>query len=855
MRRRKVKADVSKAAVVLTNPTHYAVALGFDFATMEAPKVLAKGRNLLAEEIKAEARWAGVPIRREPAAGALALSLGRSRPGDSGRSLRRGGGDSRLPLPAARGGRDARAARARSRAGPGSRPKASPATMRGRDSRSPVRNAAHREASDEHHRDSAEPRDRFPPISILAAAAGIRAAAGRHQRDLCHAGAAAGCGAGSSAGACRWPPRSSSFCPRCRFAARSSCRVFPTLLLLLTLFRLSLNIASSRRILLHGSEGTAAAGKVIEAFGQFVVGGNYVVGFVLFLALIAIQFLVVSHGAVRTAEVTARFTLDALPGKQMAIDADMNAGLIDEAEARRRRQAIAREAEFYGAMDGAARFNQRDSLATILITAINIIAGLLIGTLQQGIDLGEAVRTYTDPHRRRRAGDDDPVAAGLGGRRHHADPRQLGRHAGRRDLASSCWRGPQRSIWPAWSRGAMCLIPGSAEAGVSAGCCGSLLGWRAVSAASPPAIIRGRAGRGGEEEGRARAGVGAGGAAAPGRPDPRDRISADSAGGREAGRAAAEPGAFAAPPSLRGDGLSGSAGAYLGQPAPQAARVSVLAARAWRLAAGRPRVRNCWPSRAIRARRPLAGKETREPAFGVPAVWIAPALEEQAIAAGYSVVDAVTVITTHLGELIRQHAWELLGRAETKRLLDSLNESHPKLIEELVPKLLTLGEVGRVLEQLLRERVSIRDLGTILEALLETAPLNKSLVALVEAARQALGRRLVQPLLDGDGQLPVLLLDPALEEEILATLSPETGQRLLTAAAAHGVRRCVRRLTDSVRHLIGAASASALPVLLCPSPARYHVKRWLEPILPRLAVVAAGEIPPEIRLRPVGTVR
>ena len=171
--------------------------------------------------------------------------------------------------------------------------------------------------------------------------------------------------------------------------------VFPTLLLLLTLFRLSLNIASSRRILLHGNEGTAAAGKVIEAFGQFVVGGNYVVGFVLFLALIAIQFLVVSHGAVRTAEVTARFTLDALPGKQMAIDADMNAGLIDEATARKRRQAIAQEAEFYGAMDGAARFNQRDSLATILITAINIIAGLLIGTLQQGIDLGEAVRTYT----------------------------------------------------------------------------------------------------------------------------------------------------------------------------------------------------------------------------------------------------------------------------------------------------------------------------------------------------------------------------------------------------------------------------------------------------------------------------
>jgi flagellar biosynthesis protein FlhA len=252
-------------------------------------------------------------------------------------------------------------------------------------------------------------------------------------------------------------------------------------------------------------------------------------------------------------------------------------------------------------------------------------------------------------------------------------------------------------------------------------------------------------------------------------------------------------------------------------------------------------------------RRPLAGKEAREPAFGVPAVWIAPALEDQAIAAGYSVVDAVTVITTHLGELIRQHGYELLGRAETKRLVDSLNESHPKLMEELVPKLLTLGEVGRVLEQLLRERVSIRDLGAVLEALLETAPVNKGLVGLVESARQALGRRLIQPLLDPDGQLPVLLLDGALEEEILATLSPETGQRLL-AAGTPGTP-VVRRLADSLRQLIPAASAAALPVLLVPSPARYHVKRWLEPVLPRLAVVAAGEIPPEVRLRPVGTVR
>jgi flagellar biosynthesis protein FlhA len=253
-------------------------------------------------------------------------------------------------------------------------------------------------------------------------------------------------------------------------------------------------------------------------------------------------------------------------------------------------------------------------------------------------------------------------------------------------------------------------------------------------------------------------------------------------------------------------------------------------------------------------RRALAGKETREPAFGVPAIWIAPALEDQAIAAGYSVVDAVTVINTHLGELIRRHAYELLGRAETKRLMDTLNESHPKLMEELVPKLLSLGEVERVLEQLLRERVSILDMGAILEALLEAAPVSKNVVSLVEAARQALGRRLIQPLVDGEGQLPVLLLDGELEEGILATLSPETSQRMLSAGSAPGTP-VVRRLTDSLRRLIPATSAAAHPVLLVPSPARYYVKRWLEPFLPRLAVVSAGEIPPEIRLRPVGTVR
>ena len=627
--------------------------------------------------------------------------------------------------------------------------------------------------------------------------------------------------------------------------------VFPTLLLLLTLFRLSLNIASSRRILLHGSEGTAAAGRVIEAFGQFVVGGNYVVGFVLFLALIAIQFLVVSHGAVRTAEVTARFTLDALPGKQMAIDADMNAGLIDEAEARRRRQAIAREAEFYGAMDGAARFNQRDSLATILITAINIIAGLLIGTLQQGIELSEAARTYTVLT----VGDGlvtlipsllVSVAGGITLTRANSAG-MLGGEIRQQLLAK-----PATLYLASLVSAAMCLIPGLPKLAFLAVAAGLYWSARRVAArplpAAPAELMPGEKKKAEQAQGSDLAALlrleeltlEIGFQLIP--------LVDEKLGGQLLNRVralrrhlSAELG-FLVPPVHISDNLRLRPREYL------------FSLRGLEIGRWQTEGPQLLAVSGDPGRRPLAGKETREPAFGVPAIWIAPALEEQAAAAGYSVVDATTVITTHLGELIRRHAWELLGRAETKRLMDSLNESHPKLLEELVPKLLTLGEVGRVLEQLLRERVSIRDLGAILEALLETAPVNKSVVALVEAARQTLGRRLVRPLLDGEGQLPVLLIDPALEEEILATLSPETGQRLLAAQTAPGTP-LVRRLVDSVRQLIGAASAAALPVLLVPSPARYHVRRWLEPVFPRLAVVAAGEIPAEIRLRPVGTVR
>jgi flagellar biosynthesis protein FlhA len=627
--------------------------------------------------------------------------------------------------------------------------------------------------------------------------------------------------------------------------------VFPTLLLLLTLFRLSLNIASSRRILLHGSEGTGAAGHVIEAFGQFVVGGNYVVGFVLFLALVAIQFLVISHGAVRTAEVTARFTLDALPGKQMAIDADMNAGLIDEAEGRRRRQAIAREAEFYGAMDGAARFNQRDSMATILITGINIIAGLLIGTLQQGVALSEAARTYTVLT----VGDGlvtiipsllVSVAGGITLTRANSAG-MLGGEIRQQLLAR-----PSTLYLASLVSAAMCLIPGLPKIAFLA-VAGALF-WAARRLPAETVLPVLAESAGGEKK-KTEPGQASDLASLLRLEDLTLEIGFqliplvdEKQGGQLLNRVrslrrhlSSELG-FLVPPVHISDNLRLKPREYL------------FSLRGIEIGRWQTEGNHLLAVSGDPGRRPLAGKEAREPAFGVPAIWIAPDLEDQAIAAGYSVVDAVTVITTHLGELVRQHAWELLGRAETKRLMDGLNESHPKLLEELVPKLLTLGEVGRVLEQLLRERVSIRDLATILEVLLETASMNKNVVALVEASRQALARRLIQPLLDGDGQLPVLLMDPALEEEIQATLAPESGHRLLSAASTAGVP-VLRRLADSLRQLIGTASSAALPVLLCPSPARYHVKRWLEPILPRLSVVAAGEIPPEVRLRPVGTVR
>ncbi len=633
--------------------------------------------------------------------------------------------------------------------------------------------------------------------------------------------------------------------------------VFPTLLLLLTLFRLSLNIASSRRILLHGHEGTHAAGAVIEAFGQFVVGGNYVVGFVLFLALVAIQFLVVAHGAVRTAEVTARFTLDALPGKQMAIDADMNAGLIDQEEARRRREKIAREAEFYGSMDGAAKFNQRDAMATILITAINIVAGIVIGTLQQGVDLLTAVKTYTIL----------TVGDGLV----TLIPSLLISIAGGMILTRASSSGQldtelseqlltrRNTLWIACGvLLALALIPGMPKIAFVLLAGGVAFIARKVPATPTNAEVDATAATLGAKAKGKEAGADAGGENLAGLLK-MDELTLEigfqliplvdeKQGGQMLNRVrsprrhlATELG-FVVPPVHITDNLRLKPREY------------TVSLRGVEIARWQTEP-NC--SLAVNSdpkARQLPGLAVKEPAFGVAARWIQNGLEDQALAAGYSVVDQTTVIGTHLGELIRRHAHELLGRQETKRLLDSMNDAYPKLVEELVPKLLTLGEVQRVLQQLLREQVSIRDLGAILEVLVEAAQQSKNVVHLVESVRQSLGRGLVHPLLDNEGGLRVLMIESNLKAELVATFDPQAALRLGDGTPrAGGQGDYLRKLLESVKRLTGASSTMALPVLLCPSPARYHVRRWLEPFVPKITVLAPVEIPADIRVRSVGT--
>jgi flagellar biosynthesis protein FlhA len=626
--------------------------------------------------------------------------------------------------------------------------------------------------------------------------------------------------------------------------------VFPSLILLLTLMRLALDLASTRRILLHGSEGTGAAGKVIEAFGQFVVGGNYIVGFVIFIALIAIQYLVVSHGAVRTAEVTARFTLDAMPGKQMAIDSDLNTGLINADQARARREAVAREAEFCGSMDGAARFSQRDSLATILVTAINIVAGFLIGVFQQGMPFQEALKTYTILT----VGDGlvaiipsllVSVAGGI----------VVTRAASEHSLGADIGKQMFRTARPLWIVSgcllSLALIPGMPKISfVALGGLTMFAAWKMKPSVSA------------ETTSSAKAAVARGDK--PGQPavDPMDAVLKlddlmlevgvglvplvdAKQGGQLLARVKslrknlAQTLGFLVPSIHITDNLSLKDKEY------------VIYLRGVEIARWEMRRDRLLAVNSNMKPGDLPGQDTREPAFDSPAKWITPDLQAQAIAMGCAVVDHTSVLAAHLSELIKQNAHDLLTRQETKRLVDRLSDSHPKLVDELVPKLMTLGEVQRVLQQLLREQVSIRDLGTILETMVETAAVNKNPVVLVEAARHALGRALIRPLLDESGRLKVVTLDSAIEEECARS----TTQNSQLAAGGALQISVARRVLDGLRAMLGEQIALAPPVLLCSSPGRFYLRRVLEPFIPKIVVISPSEIPPMTQVMSLGSVR
>ena len=611
--------------------------------------------------------------------------------------------------------------------------------------------------------------------------------------------------------------------------------VFPSLLLVLTLLRLSLNVASTRLILLNGQNGIDSAGHVIMAFGQFVVGGNFVVGIVVFLVLIAIQYVVINHGAVRISEVTARFTLDALPGRQMAIDADLNAGVIDDREARVRREMVRREADFYGAMDGAIRFTQRDALAAVIITAVNIVAGLIIGVLQHGLDLATAARTYTIL----------TVGEGLvtaipallvsmsGGliTTRAASESHLGEEVASQLLARS-----RPLAVGAGVLFTLAIVPGLPKfAFVTVGLAFGLAAFLNRRASVLPLA---------EEEALA----------VPVADQLESVLTVDplsvevgyalislvdeKQGGSLLSRIrairkqiAAETG-MVVPPVHVADNLQ------LGP------RVYAILVKGVEVARGELHPERWLAINPGTATAAVEGTPTKEPAFGLPAWWVTSAHRDRASSAGYTVVDPTTALSTHLSEIIRVYLPDLLSRQQVKELVDRLGQSSPKLVEELVPKLVSLGDIQRVLRQLLRERVPIRDLATILEAVADAAGVTKDTDTLVEAVRASLGRAICRVYQNDRGELPTISFTPTLEERLLhAIVRTEQGAVLaLDPSDAQGLATRIAKALET---------AMAQPVLLCTPALRPHLWRLFSRVLPQIGVLSHNEVPAHIRVAPV----
>lgn len=615
--------------------------------------------------------------------------------------------------------------------------------------------------------------------------------------------------------------------------------VFPSLLLLLTLLRLGLNVSSTRLILSRGS-----AGQVIEAFGGFVISGNVVVGIVIFLILVVINFVVITKGAGRIAEVAARFTLDAMPGKQMAIDADLSAGLIDETGARQRREEIARYADFYGAMDGAAKFVRGDAIAGLIITAINLVGGFTVGMLQQQLSAGEAVSRYA----MLTVGDGlvsqipsliVSTAAGIivtyGSSSSNMGPAvamQLTRHP--------------RAIWVACAvLAGFAILPGLPTlpflllAGTSAG-----VAWRAGQLQAERTLA---------------------GAVAPAEPAP-----ADAAPWRELLHVEPlelEVGYALVPlvdEAQRGDLLQRvgiirkQLAMELGILVPAVrirdniqlpATAYAIKLRGVRVASGEVMPRYLLALDSAGAAPPIEGIAATDPAFGLPAVWIAPDRRTDAEVSGYSVVEPPTVLATHLMETIRRHAADLVSRQDLRELLDALKETHPALVEDVVPQKVSMGVLHRVMQRLLREGVPVRDLATVLETLSDGVETTKDPEALTEQVRRALAPVIAQLHADPDGAIRGITVGPRLEAALMGLFSPRAGGAV-PLLEANDLTRLLRALGE----LSASARREGRPrPLITPPALRVGIRRLIEPLHPEIPVLSIAELPAQMPMHSLAT--
>jgi flagellar biosynthesis protein FlhA len=625
--------------------------------------------------------------------------------------------------------------------------------------------------------------------------------------------------------------------------------IFPPLLLVLTLFRLSVNVASTRLILLKGSEGPEAAGSVIMAFGNFVVGGNYAVGLVIFIILVIVNFKVITAGSGRISEVAARFTLDAMPGKQMAIDADLNAGMIDEKEAKARREKIALEAEFFGAMDGASKFVRGDAVAGIIITAINITGGFFIGVFQHGLEMRDAASTYT----LLTIGDGlvsqipaliISTAAGI----------LISRSSSEKKMGEEFFQHIFAKDVPIYVGSAIVfllgVIPGLPAIpfmGLGLGLAGSVYYLRRnVKIEDEKALVEKETAEPSEE---------------PGPEDVEHLLSLDSMelevgygliplvdkaqDGTLLGRIRAIRRQFASemgiiiPPIHIRDNLKLKPSEYR------------MLIKGTDMAGGELMVNHLLAMDPGDVMQKIDGIPTTEPAFSLPALWIPPDREEDAKFAGYTVVDNSTVMATHITEIIRNNAAELMGRQEVQQLLNNLSKTNPKAVEELVPNVLTLGMVQKVLQNLLRERVSIRNLLGIVETLADYGTMSKDTDLLTEYVRQKLGRFILGPYIQPDGTLPVLTLAPEIEDMLAKHIQKtEHGSYLsMDPARAEMIIRAIKGEVEKVMMM------NIQPVLLSSPGIRRHLRRMIEQYVPSVMVISHAEITPNISIKAVGKVK